>query len=328
MPTVAERYKFSDVEQDGRNFFSDLSEGCKTHNAENITLAMLQKLGTKDVLTDWLFKALQLIIRQHNFAINQRVYISQYKNDIISLQSDLLQYKGDVIKLQSDLIDANKDSSNCCEKLQFSEEFSDSIEEAVERSVKKNFKLGMGKVEKCISTGIGQSYSEVVASGNVVNSGASIISSETVKTVAKQIIAEDELSKNLMVFNLPEADNEDVHGSVGEVFEELGEKPKLEAVRLGTKMESKVRPVKVTLSSASVVQQILSKSRKLRVTDKFKSVYLSADRSVEERSRRRELVVQLKEKKEAEPTKRHYIKGDEILSVDLKNNDNRTESAG
>ena len=100
------------------------------------------------------------------------MYIFQYKNGIISLQSDLLQYKGDIIKLQSDLIDANKDNSNCGEKFQFSEEFSDSIEEAVERSVKKNFKLGMGKVEKCISTGIGQSYSEVLASGNVANSAA------------------------------------------------------------------------------------------------------------------------------------------------------------
>ena len=75
-------------------------------------------------------------------------------------------------------------------------------------------------------------------------------------------------------------------------------KPKLKAVRLGTKTESKVRPFKLTLSSASVVQRILSKSRKLRVTDKFK--YLSADRSAEERSRRRKLVHQLKEKKEAE----------------------------
>jgi hypothetical protein len=43
-----------------------------------------------------------------------------------------------------------------------------------------------------------------------------------------------------------EADNEDIKISVSQVFEELGEKPRLE-----------VQPVKVTLSSSSIVLQIL-----------------------------------------------------------------------
>jgi hypothetical protein len=50
-----------------------------------------------------------------------------------------------------------------------------------------------------------------------------------------------------------EADNEDIKISVSQVFEELGEKPRLEAVRLGRK----VQPVQVTLSSSSTVLQIL-----------------------------------------------------------------------
>ena len=63
--------------------------------------------------------------------------------------------------------------------------------------------------------------------------------------------------------------------SVSRVFEELGEKPRLEAVRLGKKMQSKVRPVKVTLSSSSTVHQILSSCSKLRQSTNYKTACFS-----------------------------------------------------
>ena len=125
------------------------------------------------------------------------------------------------------------------------------------------------------------------------------------------------MSTNIMIFGLPEADVEDIQSNVSHVFEELGEKPKLEAIRLGKKVQSKVRPVKVTLSSSSTVQQILSSSRKLRQSEKYKTVFLSPDRTCEERTKHRELVLRLKEKAVAEPNRRHFIKSGEIVSVDL-----------
>ena len=61
-----------------------------------------------------------------------------------------------------------------------------------------------------------------------------------------------------MIFGLSETDDEEVQTSVGKVFEELEERPKLETVRLGKKVQSKARPVKVSLSSSSIVHRLLS----------------------------------------------------------------------
>ena len=79
-----------------------------------------------------------------------------------------------------------------------------------------------------------------------------------------------------------------------------------------------MRPVKVTLPSSSIVQQLLSSSWKLRQSDSYKNVFLSPDRTDKERAEHRELVSKLKEKSAAEPNKKHFIKAGEIVSVDLK----------
>jgi hypothetical protein len=80
------------------------------------------------------------------------------------------------------------------------------------------------------------------------------------------------------------------------------------------------RPVKVTLSSAATVQQILGKSRKLR-TSQYDSVYLTPDRTAEQRAEHRQLVEQLKKKGKDEPGRHHYIKAGQIFSTELKNQD-------
>ena len=76
------------------------------------------------------------------------------------------------------------------------------------------------------------------------------------------------------------------------------------------------RPVKVTLSSSTIVQQILRKSSKLSRTEKFKTVYLAPDRTEEERAQHKELVVELKKRTEAEKDKKLFIRGGQICCVD------------
>ena len=76
-----------------------------------------------------------------------------------------------------------------------------------------------------------------------------------------------------MVFGLCDDENEDLNQKICELFEHLGEKPKIEARRLGKKSTTAAaRPVKLTLSRSTIVQQMLSKSKK------HKTVFLSADR--------------------------------------------------
>ena len=64
-----------------------------------------------------------------------------------------------------------------------------------------------------IKSGLEKSYSEVAAPNQKV-SGSNVISPETLKTVAKQVIVEEQLCKNIMIFGLPKGDDEDIQTSV------------------------------------------------------------------------------------------------------------------
>ena len=102
---------------------------------------------------------------------------------------------------------------------------------------------------------------------------------ETLKKVVQAVVEEEDRSKNLMLFGLKEELNETLLNKVGEVFVSVGEKPSFLALRVGKKSASKARPVKVTLTGNSSVNQILMKARRLRTVEAYKSVFLSPDRS-------------------------------------------------
>ncbi len=91
----------------------------------------------------------------------------------------------------------------------------------------------------------------------------------------------------------------------------------MEAVRIGRRpitSTSHCRPVKVTLGSSTAVQQILSKARALKQTDKWKEVYLSPDRSPAERAARRLLVDDRNRRVKEQPDRNHFIKGGKVFS--------------
>lgn len=284
MPTVAERYRFGDVENDGKNFIIDMQKLCKVHNAADVEQVVLMRTCNKDVLARHLASAMVLIERQHEFVINQRVHISHHQKDIVQLQGDLIEaQKKSIEKFQNEVT-------------RFKKELSETVQDTVESSVKK-------------------SYSTAVQSQAV---NTSVICQETLKSVAKQVVVEEEISRNVMVFGLAEDETEDLNQKIGEVFEQLEEKPRFEATRLGKNKSGTeaVRPVKVALTSATIVQQILSKCRKLRLSARHKAVFLSPDRTAEERVKQRELVVELKRRSAEEPLKRHLIKGGQVVSTE------------
>ena len=277
MQTAEERYNFAEVEDKGNHFLTAMLQQCKVHEVASITPEiMMAKLGTKETMSKYFLAAVQLIERQHNLVIHQRVKISSYQEDII--------------KLQSDVIAAQEKSLKAAERI------SETVAESVQSGIK--------------------SYSEAAGTSSVLSSSTAI-SPGTLKSVAKQVVIEEELSRNIMVFGLSEEENEDICDRVGKVFEELDEKPRFEARRLGKEAKSTPRAVKVTLSSATTVQQILGKSRKLR-DSQYNAVYLAPDRTAEQRAEHRQLVLQLKKKGNDEPGRRHYIKGGLIFSTDPK----------
>ena len=125
-----------------------------------------------------------------------------------------------------------------------------------------------------------------------------------------------------MVFGLAEDENEDLVDTVGELFQEIGLKPTIVQVsRTGNCKKSdaskktSARPVKISLFSASTASQILAQARKLRHSEKFSKVFLSPDRSIEDRVKQKKLVEELR-KKTIETGMRHFIKGGEVLSTE------------
>ena len=120
-------------------------------------------------------------------------------------------------------------------------------------------------VQTTVESGI-QTYSATVqqnsASGTVCNSNI-------LKKVMKSVAAEEDRSKNLIVFGLKEEEEEQLPALVTAVLEDIGEKPHFEATRVGWKRPGSmaIRPVKITVPSSTAVHQILMKTGRLRLVE-------------------------------------------------------------
>ena len=82
MPTVAERFNFEKVESDGQNFLLDTVKLCKVNCVQELTPEIVNKIGNKGDLNVKFLQAMQLIERQHNMIINQRVHMSQRSTSV------------------------------------------------------------------------------------------------------------------------------------------------------------------------------------------------------------------------------------------------------
>ena len=214
--------------------------------------------------------------------------VDSYRTACTNLQSQLIETQQTLISVQKELSECKSEKLESMKKV---------VENSVADSVKEEFK----------------SYSSVV--GNSQPAAAPVISPEALKTVVKTVVAEEDRSRNLLVFGLPDDEEEQLEERISEVLETVGQKPKIEVQRLGKKKTStSTRPVKVRLSSSLIVHQILDNSRKLRLSAKFKTVFLSPDRSIEERKVRKELITNMKAKALSEPDKKFYIKEGQIFS--------------
>lgn len=143
---------------------------------------------------------------------------------------------------------------------------------------------------------------------------------EELKKAVKTVVQEEEdRSRNVMIFNLPDQENEDINSVVAGVFEAIGEKPRVKACRLGKRKSNKsMRTVKVTVANSTVVSQILSNARNLRKVSNLKSVFVCPDRSTEQRAKQKLLVTDLKRLAKEQTDMKHFIRNGEILSVEKK----------
>ena len=136
-----------------------------------------------------------------------------------------------VISLQEQIISINDKQLGAVETV---------VKSSVESNLKEQFK----------------SYSEAVAENVMVCPTEGFADPATLKKVVKSVVQEEDRSRNVVIFGLPEKKNENVEERVQEVFQEIGLKPTLQANRVGKISEKSKRPVKVFLSSSIAVHQI------------------------------------------------------------------------
>ena len=160
--------------------------------------------------------------------IRQQIALESKRIAIEGLKTQLIGSRGHVIQLQGKLLESKDEQLSSLQK---------DVQSAVQETVKTEIR----------------SYGDAVKKNLTTNPPVSI-PPQTLKRVVQNVIEVEDRSRNLLVFGLKEQKEEQVAQSVGDVFLQLGEKPRLEASRIGRKVGSSAtcRPVKVTLSSSTL----------------------------------------------------------------------------
>ena len=247
---------------------------------ENVGSATTMKRGNKDYLVGWLESSLEFMDSQRDVIKELRSEVSQLQKKTIDAQDKLLIAQDQLLEKQSDQL------------------------ESVKKSVQASVEEGM------------KTYSSVVGPGSSPAHQAP--SQKMLQKAVNAAFAAEDRSHNIMMFGLQEEADVKLEVAVGDVLQELGERPQVEVVRLGSATASKPRPVKVTFRSTAIPDLVLRKCLALKESGKYSRVFITPDRSAEERNERRGLLVKLKEKRASGGKDRHfYISGDEVRSRDV-----------
>ena len=149
-----------------------------------------------------------------------------------------------------------------------------------------------------------------------MSKAASVLTEESLKKVIQNVLSEEDRTKNVLIFGFEETSEENLSHEVGEMFQQIEEKPHFKAVRVGKKSEEKIRPVKVSFGNSSTVHQILVKAKELRLIPRHKTVFISPDRSPEERTIHQQLVLEMKQIAKEDPDEHYYIRSGKICCKD------------
>ena len=250
--------------------------GINSKDFRKISLAICKKPVKEDIA--------KMLNQSMLFCGKQNELMQELQRDVAATKTELVSAQRRIIQLQEELL-ASKDVQ--LKSLQTT------VKTSVEDTVKAEF----------------VSYSAMVQ-----KQPAQTLQRDVVKTLVKTVVEEEDRSRSVMVFGLEDAAAEDLRKKVGDVFLEIGEQPRVEVSRLGkVAAGGKIRPVKVCLSSSHAVDQILSKARQLKQSEKFSKVFISPDRSPAQRIKHRELVGELKKKDAEEPEKKHFIRRGKVV---------------
>ena len=173
-----------------------------------------------------------------------------------------------------------------------------------------------------------KSYRDVCAS-RISSVVPPVINNETLTSVVKKVVSEEDKQKNIIIYGVKEEENSEPDVIVSKIFAEIGEKPLVnDCVRVGKKnSDGRPRPIKVTLRSCAAVINIQRKAKNLKNRPATKQVFIAPDRTREEREERKKLVVILKEKIRRDPSKYHFIAENEVRSREMKSKEVKNDKS-
>ena len=193
-----------------------------------------------------------------------------------------------------------------CEQLQNKSRL---IQVQEELNVEKSVQLD--SVQKTVDDKL-STWSSVVAK----NSQKSVTQKE-IKKAVKMAINEQDRERNVIMFNVPERDindkNEHYDGQLSyDIMQRAGlpeQDGQYVCKRIGASESNgnKTRPLKISFSSKCTAFELLALSKKLKDEDKFSNVFITPDRTREEKVEHKKLVEQLRVKRTAYPGKNFYI---------------------
>ena len=258
----------------------------------------LMKLGTKPEVCDSLELACSAIFCTFLPGLKRLYLDSKVTSDVNKVtvkQSspepsvELLEMQKEVIRLQKEVIQL-KDELHNAEKSAFS------------TTVKKELR----------------SYSTVLS-----QNCAAAVALKRLQTALKKANApvvsdsEDDRSKNLMIFGLPESEDEEDAATKEEalkVFTHLEVTPTVtSSTRVGSKTSGRPRPVKVSLEKKEDILALLKKARLLRQAASYRTVYLSPDLTKEEREDSTRLYKTVKQLRLDNPGRKYWVRGGSIM---------------
>ena len=269
------------------DLLTDMSvvSGVKTYN--DLTPQNLNKRSvSKEKLCQWASAFAQMM---NKFA-NPHLQMAVERLDKIN--AELLEEKKTVIDLQAKLIEKRD------------EELS-----SLRAAVKDEVKSVQGVVETEM-----KSYSSALT-----KTCAAALAPQKIRAAVKTVSDKEDRGRNDIIYGLDDPDEPDqsLEAEVQKVLSEIDEKPVIrECCRVGLKKPGSKRPVKFTLSSCDMVNQILRKAKSLRTKEGYGTIYISPDRTVDERRAFKKLWEELQEKRKSDTDRVHYIRNNKIVSAD------------
>ena len=138
-------------------------------------------------------------------------------------------------------------------------------------------------------------------------SNKSAVTPQNLKVAVRTLVSEEDRSRNILVYGAAEGIKE--KQLLADIFQQIDTEPEVvEHYRIGTVKDISNRPIKVKLRRPGAVRNVLINAKKLKGHDKLGSIFISPDRSMEERKAHKQLIDEMKKKRNEDPTKYYFIK--------------------